>query len=27
LMLAVLGVTGWRQTLNAIRPAPDDLRA
>jgi putative peptidoglycan lipid II flippase len=27
LMLAVLGVTSWRQTLNAIRPAPDDLRA
>jgi putative peptidoglycan lipid II flippase len=27
LMLAVFGVTGWRQTLNAIRPAPDDLRA
>ena len=26
--LAALGVTGWRQTLNAIRPAPpDDLRA
>jgi putative peptidoglycan lipid II flippase len=28
LALAVLGVTGWRQTLNAIRPSPpDDLRA
>ncbi|MBU6461218.1 MAG: murein biosynthesis integral membrane protein MurJ [Bradyrhizobium sp.] len=28
LALAVLGVTGWQQTLNAIRAAPpDDLRA
>jgi len=28
LALAVLGVTGWQQTLDAIRPAPpDDLRA
>jgi len=28
LALGILGVTGWRQTLNAIRPAPpDDLRA
>jgi len=28
LALGAFGVTGWRQTLNAIRPSPpDDLRA
>jgi len=27
-LLGLFGVTGWRETLNAIRqPPPDDLRA